>query len=413
MNVHAILNSRRVRLLFLVSCIVPLLALLYFTSPAIRSSLIAEKFAHISPADGSDSTSTSSEPRILLVSALFPLKNSKHSQSDYEAWLKRFLGQISTDVYFFAPPESSDLISSARPSSFPMTLNTTFSSPFDVPPLRGLQSNYTLMHSQDREKHRHSPELYAVWNAKAYFLSEAINNANKSGKTYDYVFWNDAGSFRDDHWYTAWPDPRRVTQVFEQGARKSGEKKEDLIFFPVAGMPYWSQRYWKEDQGPVDVDFSEGGFVFATLSAHILTSYPGSFFGGSPSAAQWWSKTFYAYHDHYLSLSYFVGKDQTVFNALFFLYPKRFIAMYFGDMPYIDQGQYGTCGYGWWHFHFWFGDEEGKKREREIWSSKLAMGWALWRGKLRCTLAPVVPMKDMLEGWFGWGWTPPERRSEI
>ena len=254
MQVH---GQRRFRLL-LVS-IAALLTLLYFAFPSVQNSLIGETFAHINPHPGSDPTLTS-PPRILLVSAFFPLKHSKHSQSDYEFWLGRFLGQISTDVYFFAPPESARLISAARPSSFPMTLNTTFSSAFDVPPLKGLQPNYTLMHSWDRERDLHSPELYAVWNAKAYFLSEAINNVEKSGKTYDYVFWNDAGSFRDDHAYKVWPDPKRVAQAFEQGERKSGVKKDELMFFPVAGMPYWSQRYWKEDQGPVDAEFSEGGF---------------------------------------------------------------------------------------------------------------------------------------------------------
>ena len=413
MQIPGILNQRRIRLLLLVS-IAPLLTLLYFASPSIRESLIREQFAHISPDSGSGTTSTS-PPRILLVSAFFPLKHSKHSQSDYESWLKRFLGQISTDVYFFAPPDSADLVSAARPSSFPMTLNTTFSSAFDVPPLKALQPNYTVMHSWDREKRRHSPELYAVWNAKAYFLIEAINNAGNSGKTYDYVFWNDAGSFRDEHGYKVWPDPERVVQVFEQGEKKSGMKKDDLMFFPVTGMPYWSQRYWKEDQGPVDVDFSEGRVSFASILkfAHISTFYAGSFFGGSPSAAKWWSKTFYAYHDYYLSLSYFVGKDQTVFNALFFLYPERFIAMYYGDMPYIDQGPYGACGYGWWYYHFWFGDEEGKRWDRESWLSKLGMGWRFWRERVGCTLVPVVPMKEMLGGWFGWGWTPPERRLEM
>lgn len=411
MQIHGILNQRRFRLLLLVS-IATLLTLVYFTSPSVRSSLIEETFAHINPAPGSDPTPTS-PPRILLVSAFFPLKHSKHSQSDYEWWLGRFLGQISTDVYFFAPPDSAHLISAARPSSFPMTLNTTFSSAFDIPPLKGLQPNYTLMHSWDREKLRHSPELYAVWNAKAYFLSEAIDNAKQSGKTYDYVFWNDAGSFRDDHGYKVWPDPKRVAEAFEQGERKSGVKKDDLMFFPVAGMPYWFHRYWKEDQGPVDAEFSEGGFSPARLFKHISTSYAGSFFGGSPSAAQWWSKTFYAYHDYYLSLSYFVGKDQTVFNALFFLFPKRFIAVYYGDMPYIDQGNYGACGYGWWYYHFWFGEEEGRRRDREGWLSGLATGWKLWRERVSCTLAPIVPMQEMLQGRFGWGWTPPERRLEI
>ncbi|KAK2467408.1 hypothetical protein APHAL10511_000643 [Amanita phalloides] len=375
--------------LILVS-LLSLLILAYYVAPVVRTTKVAKN------TNPSADSNTHPPLRILLVSALFPLAKAKHSQSDYEAWLKRFVGDISTEIYFFAPPSLAPSVTSIRPSSFPLVVNTTFSSPFSVPPLVGLEANYTYMHSIDRENFRHSPELYAVWNAKAYFLAEAVKNMEAAGKTYDYVFWNDAGSFRDDHWYKVWPDPDRVRQVWEEGVRVSGMKKEDLMFFPLAGMPSLMYRWWKEDQGPIDVDMSEG-----------------SFFGGAPSAVRWWSKTFYAYHDYYLSRSFFVGKDQELFNALFFLFPDRFISMYYGDMPYIDQGKYSACGYGWWYYHFWFGDEEGKKRQRELWLSNLAAGWVFWRQRVDCTLAPVVPMRSVLEGRFGWGWTPPERRLEI
>src|SRR5882762_2426512 len=44
-------------------------------------------------------------PRILLVSAFFPLSKSKHSDSAYNTLMRRFLGPFTTDVYFFTPPE--------------------------------------------------------------------------------------------------------------------------------------------------------------------------------------------------------------------------------------------------------------------------------------------------------------------
>ncbi len=52
----------------------------------------------------------------------------------------------------------------------PLTLNTSFSSPFDVPPLRGREEQYDAMHAKDREGFRHTPALYAVWNAKPWLL---------------------------------------------------------------------------------------------------------------------------------------------------------------------------------------------------------------------------------------------------
>ncbi|KAF8632486.1 hypothetical protein AX15_001855 [Amanita polypyramis BW_CC] len=378
------------------------LALLYYisTTTSLNGHItrIAESLANLSHSSSSSNfeappaQSQSQQLRILLVSALFPLAKSKHSQSEYESWLKRFLGQISTEVYFFTSPSLSSVISSTRPPNYLITINTTFSAPFDIPPLRDFEQRYAQMYEQDRERLIHSPELYAVWNGKAYYVAEAIKNLEKEGKTYDYVFWNDAGSFRDDHLYKVWPDPENVRRIFEEGENKSDVGKDELVFFPLEGLPVFNLRSWTEDKGPIDMDMSEG-----------------SFFGGSPSAMQWWSATFYAYHDYYISLSCFVGKDQTLFNALFFLFPERFIAMYHGNVPYIDRGKYGACGDGWWYYHYWLGNEEGRKKEREVWLSELSSAWAWWKGKVPCTLAPVVPMKELLEKQFGREWTPPQR----
>jgi hypothetical protein len=75
---------------------------------------------------------------------------------------------------------------------------------------------------------------------------------------YDYAFWNDAGSFRSTHEYKGWPDPARVQELWKEGSALSGENPEDLLFFPIAGMPHPSMRYWVQDHGPVDAEVSEG-----------------------------------------------------------------------------------------------------------------------------------------------------------
>lgn len=190
-------------------------------------------------------------PKILLVSAFFPLSKSKHSMGDYKKWLTHFLGSITTDVYFYAPPEMADLILHAR-GTLPITLNTTFSSPFDIPPLHGLQNEYeTDQMGLDRERKIHSAHLYAVWNAKPYFLEEALKNQlTSSADQYSYAFWNDGGSFRSAHEYKDWPDQERVQDIF-------GEHPE-TIFIPINWPPNTSMRYWNEGMGPIDNEFSEG-----------------------------------------------------------------------------------------------------------------------------------------------------------
>lgn len=204
------------------------------------------------PNDGAKGSSTS--PSILLVSALFPLSKSKHSMHDYTWWLTNFLEPITTDIYFFTTPDLEPLVRKVR-GNLPITINTTFSSPFDIPPLAGLEEKYDEMHGIDREKGIHSSALYAVWNGKPYFLDEGVKNA---GKVYDYAFWNDAGSFRNQHKYVKWPDSNRVERVWEEGSKLSGTPKEDLLFFPMYSTPHASMQYWQEGMGPVDNEFSEG-----------------------------------------------------------------------------------------------------------------------------------------------------------
>lgn len=192
----------------------------------------------------------STDVAILLVSAFFPLAKSKHSHENYAGWLRMYLTKVTTHIYFFAPPEIETMIRGLR-GDLPMTLNTSFSSPFDIPPLRDLRGRYEEMHELDWEKDIHSPELYAVWSSKTYFLEEGLRNSKASGFDFTWAFWNDAGSFRDDQEFTAWPDRRRISEVFLEGSRLTGTRAKDLFFMPIWDGPGDDLKGWKEDDGPV------------------------------------------------------------------------------------------------------------------------------------------------------------------
>lgn len=214
---------------------------------------------------------THPSPNILLVSAFFPLSKSKHSMSDYSSWLSRFLKPIKTPIYFFTTPDMEPLIRQLR-GDLPITINTSYVSPFDIPPLSGdMKQKYEEMWNWDREKHRHSPELYAVWSGKPFFLDEGLRNAEAllpptyPHPHYKYAFWSDAGSFRDSHDYSTWPDPARVEEVWDEGSKKSGTKADDLLFFPMWAPPHTSMQFWGAGMGPIDNEFSEGEFFTLTL----------------------------------------------------------------------------------------------------------------------------------------------------
>ena len=200
--------------------------------------------------------------KVLLVSAFYPLSKSKHSHEAYALWLSKYLSRVLTHIYFFAPPDAEPMIRQMR-GDLPMTLNTTYSSPYDILPLAGLREVYDNMHDLDPEKEIHSSELYAVWAAKTFFLDEGMQNMEKSGVKYDYAFWNDAGSFRDDQDYGYWPGAYRVPEIFELGSRMTGTPRKDLIFMPIWGIHPPRLASWKEEDGPVDISdsLSEGSIA--------------------------------------------------------------------------------------------------------------------------------------------------------
>ncbi|KAK7472360.1 hypothetical protein VKT23_000477 [Stygiomarasmius scandens] len=387
-----------VRLLAITCLAIPLLFLFFVSYSAFHSVRTLRLYASEHSATA---TNGKGSQNILLVSALFPLAKSKHSMEDYATWMSRFLGTVKTDLYFFTTPEMEPLIARLR-GDLPITINTTFLTPYDIPPLTGLKQHYEEMHEMDRERSYHSPELYAVWNGKAYYLEEGMKN---SGKTYEYVFWTDAGGFRDDHVYEYWPDYQRLEDLWNEGNRMTGVQKHDLFFIPTFKAPDPDKKDWREEMGPVDIDFSEG-----------------SFFGGQPEAVRWWRRTFYAYHDHYLNMGLFVGKDQTVFNSIILLYSSRMISVWLNDLEApahkglihgIDAGTLGKCGSEWYYYEFFLADAFTRQRMREIWADESDSTWSLWKSRQSCRVTRLLSMGELLTRQFGSKWTPPEATVPI
>ena len=227
--------------------------------------------------EGFKLTSNANTTKILLVAALFLLPKAKHSEEVYvDWWVPRLLENVTTDLYLFVPPNvpRMETMLKRRPKHLSFYLDTNFTTPFDTPPLKGLEAQYERNNDIDPEKGFHGPHLYAVWNSKPFFLNHATKVLAAQGKNYDYVFWNDAGSFREHSVYSKWPDPQRVEQVFEEAAKKTSQRKKDMIFFPMCDFPQPSGKTWTEAMGPYPSDaesFSEGECL-VHLQKHMRVS---------------------------------------------------------------------------------------------------------------------------------------------
>jgi hypothetical protein len=127
---------------------------------------------------------------------------------------------------------------------------------------------------------------------------------------------------------------------------------------------------------------------------------------------------FYTYHDYYLfEKGFFVGKDQTVFNALFFLFPERIITVWQFDPQapnYVGLLDWplGPCGSTWFYYQFFFAAENDRDAMRDIWSSTVSWPWS-WLTDGRCRSTRVLAVEDVLKRQFGRDWKAPRRTVDV
>ncbi|KAH9485789.1 hypothetical protein JR316_0002704 [Psilocybe cubensis] len=389
-----------------------------YAAPKATNSPISTPNTSTGVASDSDSGARPKGPSVLLVSAFFPLEKPRYPQSKYDAWLKNYLGSITTDVYMYTTPEIAPQFSAMRTEGLAITLDTNYTTPFDVPPLQGKEEMYMRIQKKDRERRggrrgANVTDLYAVRNAKLFFLHHAIEVQQARGVKYDYAFWNDAGSFRsDEHAYRAWPAPEKVQEVLGQGGHD-----HDVIFVPIFDVPHSSMAMWTEAMGPIDSKFSEG-----------------SFFGGSLKAIDWLTRAFYAYHNRYLALEIFVGKDTSLLNSLMFLFPDRFVTVWHNDPdaptaahitpepPSANSDQdpprfLGQCGSIWHYYQFFLSDAPTKEKMRDLWM-QIATRWRWWGwwksvDRTRCQDTRVLDVKSVLQRKLGAGWNAPGQGVSI
>ncbi|KAG7085437.1 hypothetical protein E1B28_002998 [Marasmius oreades] len=336
----------------------------------------------------------------------------------------------NTPVYLFILPTlASSLLPSPLPSN--LILDTTITDGWQHPPVARLEQRFKDMHRLDREKKIHSPELYAIWNAKPWLTEEGMRKSRSGEKfEWDYVFWADAGSFRDT-WYNggSWPLPK-IRRTWE----KVGEDEMDTehkVFLPL------QHATTKELE-------LEGGL----RRSYRRGNSEASFFGGSPSTIRWFNSTFDAYRNFYMSRSFFIGKEQPLLNSLILLLPSRFIRVHVND-PYApayihpnsmldhrwlrsimrrylrsfyETRALGRCRGEYMYYQFFFADKHTRQRLQDMWLSDLHDSWDHWFGggenpggseKCRTTRAISLLEAFRKDDVLGPNWDPATYRSIV
>lgn len=250
------------------------------------------------------------EKSTTIVTAYYPFPKSKHSLDEYKQWMENLLSYTQNPMVIYTSKQMSPFIQQLRnqqsatvckanESCFPTVIINDFETPWEIPPIQSVKDKLYSQKDIDPEKGIHSPDLYAVWNAKAWMVENvAIQNPFNTR----FFFWIDVGAYRSTGYrFGSWPDREKIGQIFDK--QHSRSLLLGLIHSPSPKL--CTQRHKIED-GPIVQDLIEG-----------------TFFGGAVESIRWWSQLYYKTLNQYIDKNVFAGKDQTIMNGLAFAFPER------------------------------------------------------------------------------------------
>jgi hypothetical protein len=273
------------------------------------------------------------ERETTIVVGYFPLSKAKHSQSEYLAWLKNLLSFCQSPMIVFTTTELRPVLYQLRRNgSLPSFFIVDYQSPLQMPPIKPLVSTFERQYQTDPERTYHSVELYAVWCAKSFMLnrSAALNPFRT-----EYFLYVDAGAFRSSNYrFRKWPDSDTIHTILSNNK---------FLLGMIAPLPHkLCPLNYTMKEGPIKMDLIEGTFM-----------------AGSSAAVRWWTSVFYKTIDEYRSRNIFIGKDQSIMNAIALVHADRLNML----LPFR-----AVCSDVW----FAFGALLAKEKERETLSYSVA-----------------------------------------
>ena len=243
-----------------------------------------------------------------VVSQYFALKKSKHSQSSYNAWIINLLKSVESPLVIFTDNSSLSFLREHRNASTFRTYYVLYGSIWDV--MREMEIKRDMVYIEKYEKQQqpldpeqriHNPNLYAIWNSKAYMTSKV---ADFNPYNSQFFIYTDAGAWRD-RTIPNWPDDAFVQKL-------TNVLQDRMFLGQISPMN--------------SIDFS------------VKKDYiEGTFFAGSKAAILNYHDEFYELHDDWLKQGRFIGKDQTMMNHLAFVtYKDRVVRLRAWDTVCCD-----------------------------------------------------------------------------
>ena len=218
-----------------------------------------------------------------IVTCYYKIGKSKHSEYEYDCWIKNFVLNINAQVVLFTNKSGVDYIKHILKENNNLQCHIIVKELDDLAisikyPREFWESQYEIDTRKDSGR---GIGCYKIWNSKFSFLQEAIDiNPFNSDK----FIWNDIGNVRDS----------RIISVLNSypDHRKMSNNKLDIIL--LRHFQNESQLFFQEE-----VHFS------------------GSMFGGGKDAILELCKLYYLYFEMYARQNKFIGCDQQIISTLY------------------------------------------------------------------------------------------------
>jgi hypothetical protein len=220
-----------------------------------------------------------------LVTCYYPLK-SKYPSEQYLRWASDFL-KLDASIVLFTTPELAGLFKEIRSKAHPVNDHYSFhlvEQRFEDLDAWVYKTQWIQHHGMDPERDNHSPELYAIWAQKAFFVKRAID-LNPFGT--NYFLWCDIGAFRnglDPVIQTSFPSVRHLPA--------------DRILMSSVGPSL-------PGDNTVRSDGIRGDFM-------RVNRIVGGLWGGGSLGCIRWLHTYKDMLERYFAAGRFAGKDQSV-----------------------------------------------------------------------------------------------------